>query len=115
MVERRRTVIVDGGAARIAELEAENERLKAEVFQNTTTIVGMETKVVEIVEDAIRRCRELHEYAGRPAWEKAMEDAILSALEPADPVEPDFAGTIAAVIKDECEGGAAAGWRSCSG
>lgn len=36
---------IDRHRARIAELEAEVERLKAEVFQNTTTIVGLETKL----------------------------------------------------------------------
>lgn len=35
--------------------------------------------------------------------------------EPAEPAEPDFAKSIAEVIKEECDSGAAAGWRSCTG
>lgn len=45
---------------------------------------------------------------------RLLEIAALTT-EPASPQEPDFASTIAALIKDECESGAAAGWRSCTG
>lgn len=38
------------------------------------------SKVPAIIDDAIARARNFHEYAGRPAWEGALEDAIRTAF-----------------------------------
>ena len=82
-------------------LRSEAAQFSGRGFETTVTtcteaadrIAALEAQLAErvdalatrIVDEAIRRYRELHDYAGRPAWEDAIRQSILSALEATPP------------------------------